>query len=161
MQWSGDYNSLFLLSNWFGKASLKKHTVKCHIWPSFSITPSHPSLQFEHLKLWIVAFRLVTCLGCKPMLTGHLESFTVGWKQNKFEILCWCNQMSLCILFWITYLSFLWSESALSHRRTRCWWPFRTFRSEAGHNLPITIPVITCLTFYWPAAQMPSFNPSW
>ena len=51
-----------------------------------------------------------------------------------------------------------WSESTLAHRRLPELWPFRTPRSEVSHNLPITIPVITCLTFHWFWLQMSSNN---
>lgn len=51
-----------------------------------------------------------------------------------------------------------WSENTSARSRLSELWPFRTSRSEVSHNLPITIPVITRLTFHWLWLQMSSHN---
>lgn len=88
--------------------------------------------------------------------TFEVEGTFVFHKKLCSDMLMSTNFCLHPCLAWLPFIP--WSESTLAHRWLSELWPFRTSRSEVTHNLPITIPVITHLTFHWRWLQMSSHN---
>lgn len=86
------------------------------------------------------------------------EKSFVNWYFLYIQPALKCSNLSLDVLAWLGHLPTPWSESTFASRRLSELRPFGTSRSEVSHNLPITILVITRLTFQWLSHQMSKHN---